>query len=455
MKWLKWTLSAASLTAMIACRGSVLDDPDEMQIVRDYVETTRSISLKDKETNLRISGRIYAAHRYLQDKVAGNKITGGGSGYRLSAFPGATDGTETIFPPTPSSVFPLKARLDFDFNKDKTYAVMCLQFDNRGGLNKLNYDKGNATNLRPSYKDAYAPGSGGISLSRAVIGYRLRDNDEEKLDLEIGRRKSSDVFKSPLQDGGPFDGALVRYKYKGTDYGDYTLDVGSFIIDNRVSHYGQAIQAGLRNPENGLFGSVAFINHYRDGAYADGTWGDVSKSGDPAARENFQSRFMNTHASIGIALPDETSGKVATFAIGGAMNHKAKPIAKTNNRRDNKAYFIAMTYGSSDNLIKPGDWAVKASLQKVGAQAIPEANSFNAISKPGQTTGIPFFADENDGTFGFGNYKGINLEADYTISPGLLLNIGGVYSKPNRKYGMLSKGKSRFTALQTQLCYAF
>ncbi len=454
MKWLKWTLSAASLTAMIACMGSVLDDPDEMQVVRDYVDKTRSIALKDKDSNLRISGGVYAAHQYVRDSVAGIKATGAGSGYNLNSLNPAN--TNPVYPPTPTSIFPLKARLNFEFEKESIYALTALQFDNRAGLNKMQYDTASAGTMRPFYQSFYAPGSSGISLARAVIGYRLRDTDEEKLSLEFGRRKATDIYRSILQEGDAFDGALVRYKYTGTDYGTYTLDAGSFIIDNRVSHYGQMIQAGLINPDTGIFGFLSFVNRYKDGVHSDGSWGDVSKASNPAtATENFQYRYRNTHAVVGIAMPEEALGKMARFSVGGAMNHKAQPIAKTGYRRDNKAYFIGMEYGSKDNFEKAGDWAIRGSLQKVGAQAIPEIDSSSAIGKPGCTTGIPFWYPQNDGTYGFGNYKGISLEVNYSIKPGVLLNVSGLYSKPNRKLGTQANGKNRMTAVQTEIAYIF
>lgn len=465
MKWLKKTLCMASLPAMLACVNSAfaLNETD-MREIREYVEKTRAITVKDKEASLKIGGEVRAGHRYFKDRVGGQKLSGRSSGYSVpvtdptlrtwnptaSTQPPATG----FYPPTPSSVFPIKARLSLEYDKNETYAHSLLQFDNLGGIEDYFYDS-SYTGGRPIY-GKFKPGGGGISLARAVYGYRFIDTEQQKLAVEIGRRQMDDVFLSPVQFNSKFDGALVRYTNSDLEIGDLTLDAGAFIVDSRVYHFGQAMQLGLVNPTNGLFASYSLINWHKDGQYADGTWGNISKANQPNAMENMSYRFMNSQGVIGIALPEEMMGKMTKLSVGGLVNHKAKKVARTNNKKENTAYFLNVEYGDAKSSGKAGDWKIAASLQTVGAQAVQELEALSGVCGPGQTLGIPFFYPTNDGSFGFGNFKGAAVRGTYAIKEGVLFSVEGAYSVPKRKLGALRQtGKNSFTYMQSQISYIF
>lgn len=464
MNWLKKTLVFASLPAMFvgASRAFALNEAD-MREIREYVESTRAITVKDKEASLKIGGEVRAGHRYFKDRVGGQKMSGRSSGYSVPVTdptlqnwtPGGSAPTAGIFyPPTPSSVFPIKARLSLEYDKNETYAHSLLQFDNHGGIEDQNYDSPFAGG-RPHY-GRFKPGKGGISLARAIYGYRFLDADQQKLSLEVGRRQMDDIFLSPVQFNSTFDGALVRYKNSELEIGDLTLDAGTFLIDPRVYHIGQAMQLGLVNPSNGLFASYSLINWHKDGQYADGTWGNLSKANTSGAMENMSYRFMNSQGIVGMALPEEMLGKITKLSVGALVNHKAKKVARSSGKKDNTAYFATLEYGDAKSSGKAGDWKVVASLQKVGSQAVQESEARSGVGSPGQTLGIPFYYPSNDGSLGFGNFKGMALQGTYAIKEGVLFSVDGAYAVPNRKLGRLRQtGKNSFTYLHTQISYIF
>lgn len=461
MQWLKWTVTAASITAMCSCFGNVMDDPENARAIIDYIETRRAVTVKDKEATLKIGGEVRVGHRYMKDKVGGQNLTGKRSGLGVpetsptsgQLLTGSPGTPTSSFPPTPSTLFPLKSRLSLEYEKDETYAQSLLRFDNWGGIEDATYGdtfKGG----RPFY-DIFKPGNKGINLARAVYGYRFVDADGQKLALELGRRQMNDVFISAVQFNSNFDGALVRYENGDMGFGKLKVDAGAFVIDNRTYQFGHAVQVSALSPTTGLFANYSLINWYKDGQYADGTWGNVSKGGTGAVA-NQSYRFMNSQAIVGIALPEEMLGKMTKLSVGGLINHKARPAANSNYRKDNRAYFANLEYGDCGTVGQAGDWRVIASVQKVGAQAVQDSDARAGINGSGQTLAIPYFYPTNDGSLGFGNYKGVYLQGVYTLKEGVLLSLEGAYAVPNRKLGALRQGgKNSFSTIQTEVSYYF
>ena len=119
-------LSAADIGQDRSAFQEELNETD-FQALRDFINTKRTINLKEKSTNMIITGDVRSEWRYLSQKgrfspFGKNNILRGGNAVDLDELP------------LSHNDFDAEANLYFEYNCDRSWAVMQLQFDNSAGV---------------------------------------------------------------------------------------------------------------------------------------------------------------------------------------------------------------------------------------------------------------------------------------------------------------------------------
>ena len=138
--------------------------------------------------------------------------------------------------------FDIELNLDLKYKTDRTYCDLKLKFDNDMGV-----ESGTSNH---------------ISLSKALIGFKLIEGDLDTLTLEVGRQKLNKVFHSKMQFASLFDGAHVHYG-RSTPIGESYLKNGVFIIHDANKKIGSITEIGMDNiAQTGAYtkGSFSYWN---------------------------------------------------------------------------------------------------------------------------------------------------------------------------------------------------
>ncbi|MFN4174025.1 MAG: hypothetical protein ACK4HV_02845, partial [Parachlamydiaceae bacterium] len=119
-------LSAADVGQDRSAFQEELNETD-FQALRDFINTKRTINLKEKSTNMIITGDVRSEWRYLSQKgrfspLGPNKSLRGRHAYDLDELP------------LSHNDFDAEANLYFEYSCDRSWAVMQLQFDNSAGV---------------------------------------------------------------------------------------------------------------------------------------------------------------------------------------------------------------------------------------------------------------------------------------------------------------------------------
>lgn len=232
--------------------------------------------------------------------------------------------------------------------------------------------KGNTSNGRLSF----------IYLEKAYLGYRFYQSDKIDLKMELGRNKMDNMFDSKMQFDSYFTGAHIIYSFKESDYIDFLLHGGPYVIDSEENHYGWIVEAvwkriadtpvtvkysftdwnaprighifvpeyyfaisqittSFQRGETLIYASYLY-NHqetkYNDGFYLGFTTGKINRSGDFLFDVNFQSiksRLLSPHDNK--ALKKGIQVKFI-YALDESLNLEAK-FSRHDNQNNNKLEF--------------------------------------------------------------------------------------------------------------------
>jgi hypothetical protein len=366
------------------------------QPVREFVESKENIDVKEKAQNLEISGDVRFEWRSIQEKgvvlsVPSSYLSSGDlSGVYLvsdpyyneisyfseeyRAFRGGdhvlTDGL-----PISTNDFDVEFNLKFKYNYKKSWAMAHLQFDNPAGIRVGNdcvakyaifNEDGSAVivnTISPRDTSRALKGSGlglAVNLKRAYMGYNVWADGKHRLDIEIGRRKFDDIFVSEIEFSSRFDGILLKYASALEDMADWYINVGAFLIDERVNHFGWITELGVLNIyDMGLDLRYSFVDWTKRGS-------NRCFAFNPLGTDFQISQWSWSYHFSPLLWEKEVPFE---FYGGFLINHGAKKNRFTKGKLKNLGWYAGLYVGSVD---KEGDWSFDIEYIAVQAQAVPD-----------------------------------------------------------------------------------
>jgi hypothetical protein len=351
------------------------------QPVREFVQSKENIDVKEKASNLEISGDVRFEWQTIQEKGVvlfvdpHSSSEGATYGPFHQEYRALRGGNHVDRDGLPISVndFDVEFNLKFKYDFKNAWAFAHLQFDNPAGVKGRNDCFGTFAvfNRHGSQVKEFIPrdsrfaikGSGdGIffTLKRAYIGYNVYSNGKHRFDLEIGRRKLDDIFESEIQFTSRFDGVLLKYASAIDEFADWYWNAGVFVIDERVNHFGWVGEIGLIDiMDLGLDLRYNFI--------------DWEKRGRNRCfiHNPLGTRFQNSQVSLNYTIhPTICKKELSVEFYGGFLiNHAAKKTIFTRWKKKNLGWYAGVYIG---NVHKKGDWSLDIEYIGVQAQAVSE-----------------------------------------------------------------------------------
>ncbi len=366
----------------------------DIEALRDWVNTKRMVTVKERGGNLSISGEVRTEFQVNNEKRRGIKQRG----------------SRGEFSEKPIRGYDVEVTLLFDYRTERTWATAKIEFDNDAGTISGSFDH--------------------LSLERAFFGVRLINEDTYTVDTEFGRRNLGYTFDSRIQFVSFMDGILLKYDHALDWLGDAYFHGGPFVIDERNDQYGYVFEIGILNMFNsGLYAKYSFIDwntkHFGTTIDNPNDPGDIAKRDKNIIKDRFF-RYMNSQVILGYKFAPKRFKKMITLYLAGLLNHAAHSLAITNNTKANWAWYGGFSIGE---LRKKGDWSFDANYQMVSAQAIPEFDQ-GGVGR-GNAAGAGFYSTKSKGrgdivTFkrdaiGKGNFKGVAIQFLYLLTNNLTL----------------------------------
>lgn len=384
--------TATSVYAQLIGQETVFDrrlNNRDDQPLREFVESKENIDVQEKARNLEISGDVRFEWRTIQEKgivlyvdpysESYSETEGSvGSPYysnfhqEYRALRGG-DHVDKIGIPLSNNDFDVEFNLKIKYNYKKAWAYAHLQFDNPAGIRGRNDCFGTyaVLNKEGSSVEEYLPrdqrfalkGSGEgmfLTLKRAYMGYNIWADGKHRLDIEVGRRKLDDIFDSEIEFTSRFDGILLKFASSLGEFADWYWNIGAFVIDERVNHFGWVTEIGILNIyDTGLDIRYNFI--------------DWEKYGRNRCfkRDPLGARFQNSQITLTYTIhPTIFSKEMPVEFYGGFLvNHAAKKTVFTDWKRKNLGWYAGVYIG---NVHKEGEWSLDIEYIAVQAQAVPE-----------------------------------------------------------------------------------
>ncbi|MBM3192291.1 MAG: hypothetical protein FJZ63_06560 [Chlamydiae bacterium] len=372
---LPWSLHSLD-SPMIAPKPTNSFTQEEVNALKEWVQAKKQVvGIKSLGGELTFSGEVHAGMSYTNEVV--NNIRQRGHG-------GAV-------PAVGSREFLVEMDLLMNYRTDITWATAKVKFKNRAGSASGTADK--------------------VSLDRAFLGVRFLEGETYTMALEAGRRKLNYTFDSIIQFSAFMDGLLYKYDQSIETVGDLYFYGGPFVVDFTEDHYAYVFELGVLNIGNtGLYTKYSFIdwdtksysNHLKDDAF----------------------RFINSQLTLGYKIVPKWLGKVLTVYGAGLVNSAAKPLAITDYKKANYAWYIVWAMGEAR---KQGDWSLQVDYQYVMPQAVPTYDC--AGIGRGNAAGVGFYSVDNKYTTpttrataaGNTNYKGFEVIFLYLFTNNLTL----------------------------------
>lgn len=461
-------LTAAAYADCDCTYDSLHDELDERDIeaVIEFVNSKRTIDLQEKACNLAISGDIRTDWQHVNEKVNGERQRGGQAD--------SCDGD-----PMGRNLFNVQFNLMFDYRCDRSWGVAHVEFKNRMGILQ-NDQKGSApqqakadtaetgeSHVLPAnsitqadnpacnqFANSYLFGSGqksGINLKKAYWGYNISADGGSRFDIEVGRRRLYDVFDSRIQFLSQFDGVLLRYASQ-LDCADAYVTGGAFVVDERVNHWGGVVEGGILNLcDSGFDFKYSFIYWHKAGTNR----GKV--------RDAIGSRFKNSQWTATYHLDPEVLCAPASIYGAILVNHAAKKIPGSNNKR-NLGWYLGARVGE---VCASGDWAIDFNWQSVQAQAIadPDVSGIGRGNAKDSTitanTGVrgsaasgnnPAIVADPSNARGDANYQGFKLMGLYGVTDNLSLEASIQWARQESKR---VGGDLKYSDFKLEAIYAF
>lgn len=447
MKALKYILAFVSLfgfASIFAAEetpqdGSRFDqelNERDFEALRNFLNTKREEPLKEKTTDLAISGDVRFEYRHMNETLHGIRLRGH---KRKNFFSGT---------PISRNDFDCEFNLKFDYIMERTWAVAHLQYDNSAGVDSEEFDceddphgwfgSGNCDN---------------ICLRKAFMGYNLLDEECGRMDIELGRRGNLyHVFDSRVQFLSRFDGVLLKWAGKSEFADEWFLKLAGFVVDERITKLAWVTEFGLFNiADSGFDVKYSFID-----------WGNhKNRCVKHPAQCGFLYNELNKAKAYQFAVsqwtlaynfdPELFCGQPAKLFGAFLMNHRWPNFHKRNGRiirHTNLAGYAGLTVGE---VHKEGDWAVEIQYQVVGATAVP-GQDMSGIGT-GNVYDFTLTRDHGVGKYVDNtNFRGWRVEGLYALTDNITLDtiLEGSHVL-NKDIG----GEHTYNKVEVEAIYAF
>lgn len=351
----------------------------DIEALREWMNTKRQVSIREIGGNLSLSGEVRTEFQSMGETSNGVKQRG------VGAAPLGPGGSTL-----PAQAYDVEVNIMLDYRIDRGWASIKLEFDNDAGtfggtLNKL-------------------------KLEKAYFGARLVDTDSTTFDAELGRRRLSNIFDSNLQFSSFMDGILFRYDVGLERWGDFYAHLGTFVIDERVNHYGYVGELGLMNiASSGLYTKYSLI--------------DWDTKNYHNTTDNLRFDFLISQLILGYKCFPKSLNKQVKVYLAGLYNHKADAHSFTDNKRANYGGYLGFSIGE---IRKKGDWALDVNYQVLAAQCVPDfdvsgislGNTANAglYSTVMTAKGPAVVPTTRANAAGNGNFRGFVVTLDYLLT---------------------------------------
>jgi len=407
MRYLKFLLLFLTTTAFAIDDGSPGLEQRDIEALRDWINTKRQVTVKERGGNLSISGEVRAELQSTNEKKNGIKQRGKGGEAQ----------------PTAMRAWDIEVNLMLDYRTDRTWATVKIEFDNNAGTTTGSFDK--------------------LSVERAFLGGRIVNADTYTMDLEIGRRLLGYTFDSKIQFGSFMDGILYKYDQAFDAAGDFYFHGGPFLVNENIDQYAYVGEFGLLNVgRTGLYTKLSAV------------YWDSKLSTNKARNDAF--RFIPIQWVWGYKFIPERINKIVTTYAAALYNPRAHGTVVSNGKRQAWAWYAGFSVGE---LRKQWDWSFDINYQWVQLQAIPDFDGGGIgrgnASKQGLYTRFNKGIGDVNGAgkgVGAGNYKGVAIELLY-----LLTNNITVYQAWRQSVNETSSIKPTFSYKQYEfeIIYGF
>lgn len=391
------------------------NDRSDPEALRRWLLDKRMISVKEIGGDLSVSGEVRTEFQDTNETKNGIKQRGSGSATGRAA-----------------QAWDIEVNLLLDYRTDYTWASIKLEFDNDMGVRS-----GTMNNIR---------------LEKAYLGGRIVSGDTFTFDAEIGRRFLINVFDSKVEFGALFDGVLLRFSKAFISIGDFYVNPGVFLVDDKTNHYAYVAELGALHIANTGLGTkysvIDWRKHYtnpqKDQRYefveqqfmlfyqCNPTW--IAKK----LIKVYAAGISNLIASDlilpnyyppGVPIPKESPPAIPTTDFG----------------KQNWGWYAGVTIGQ---LRKQGDWSIDTNFQWMQAQVVPDYD-FSGIGR-GNAAKSGLYTKNLDGSGNYTivgnavgpcNYYGFEVDALYAFTNNLTVEEKFTWSHtlddhlgPNLKY---------------------
>ena len=374
-----WRFALFSSVVLLTASASAADvDDDDIQALRDWINSKRMITVRELGGQLSISGEVRAEMQATAETKKGIAQRGRGT-------------------KSPTHAYDVEFHLGVDYRTENTWAAARLRFDNDAGIIQDFFGSGTNNKLK---------------VDKAYFGYRLIDRDRHTMDIEVGRRGMFLLFDSKLQFGSNFDGVSLKDSYAIDGVGDVYYQLGAFIVNEKKNQAGYVGEVGILNVANtGFYTKYSLI--------------DWDTKDDISIPQEFH--FINSQLLLGYKYIPQPWDKVINFYLGGLYNHRARELKISDHKKANFASYLGFSIGQ---IKQAGDWAFDANYQLVAAQSIP---SFDCLGiGMGNSSGNGFYytkSKDKEGPVaatrktaeGNVNYRGFRLTLQYMLTNNLNL----------------------------------
>lgn len=370
--WMRRLTLLSAAVLMTGALQAVDMEEQDIQSLRDWINSKRMITVKELGGQLSISGDVHAEMQSTSLVKNGVAQRGRGTG-------------------RPNNQYDVEFNLLIDYRTDRSWLSSRLRFDNDAGVLNDNFGSGKSDKLK---------------LERAYFGYRLLDGDRHTMDIDIGRRGPMvGIFDSKLQFLSNFDGVAFKDSYAVDNVGDLYYQIGAFIVNEKKDQAAYVGEMGILN--------VAGTGFYAKYSLID--W-DTKDTHD--IRRQFD--FIISQMILGYKWIPKVLDRPVVVYTGALYNHRARSMRFTHGSKANYGGYLGFNVGA---LKLAGDWSFDANYQVLAAQCVPDFD----------VSGIGMGSRVEDGFYarsgkkvtdkklaeGNVNYRGFELTLQYLISNNL------------------------------------
>lgn len=341
--------------------------------------------------------------------------------------------------------FDVEFNLRLDYIQKWNWATIQLQFDNSAGVdddiecrkNTVNFFSGEPI-LVCQKNELFGSGSClDICLKRAYFGFRLYDECDTTIDIEIGRRNLYQVFDSKVEFLSRFDGILFKYDTSFDWVGEYYVHAAAFVVDFRADHYAWVIETGLLDiRKTGIDLKYSLIDWRKNGR-------NRCFRRHPLGTEFVISQVVGYYHM----KPSCLNFNLPTVLFAAALvNQDAEPLPKFGlDSKQNFAWYAGVRLGEVRN---KGDYAIGIMYQWVEAQSVPDPD-MSGIGT-GNVLDQYFYSEGAGNT----NFKGWRIEGLYAFSDNISVDTRVQWSSRIKKFAFNPWNHS-YSEFKTEIIYAF